>query len=272
MSRRFHFVGGLLRSGSTLLCNILNQNPRFYVSSTSPLPGAVGAVSNVWSRSPEMKGLLIRDREKTLARMSGSLRGLMENWYTHLGADTEVVIDKSRIWNYYAPLINNVWPEAKLVTIVRDLRSIIGSIEKQHCRTAILDEAGDLAGKTVFQRVHALFQKESPLGIALLGMEDLIRRQPKNWVWIRYEDLCAKPDRTLTRLYEALGEPYFEHDLNNIVNVAEDVDELYSLKFPHEGDGPLRSPERQDWKPWISRDLEAEISKFTFYSKFFEYT
>lgn len=269
MSRQFHFVGGLLRSGSTLLCNILNQNPRFYVSSTSPLPGAIGAVSSVWSRSPEIKGLLIRDRAATLDRLSRSLRGLIESWYSHL--ETPIVIDKSRIWNYYAPLIGNVWPDGKIVTIVRDLRSIAASVEKQHCRTAILDEATDLASKTVYQRTNWLFGKDSPMGLALSGMEDLIRRKPANWVWLRYEDLCTHPEEQLRRLYDALGEPYFEHDLENIVNVAEDVDELYSLKFPHEGDGPLRKMETEDWKPWISEDLEAEIEKLTFYNRFFRY-
>ena len=34
---RFHFISGLPRSGSTLLQNILSQNPRFYCSPTSGL-------------------------------------------------------------------------------------------------------------------------------------------------------------------------------------------------------------------------------------------
>lgn len=268
--RRLHFVGGLLRSGSTLLCNILNQNPRFYVSSTSPLPGAVGSVSSVFSRSAEIKGLMVRDRELTLKRMTRSVRSLADAWYSHL-EEPEVIFDKSRAWNYYAPLIHNVWPEAKIITIVRDLRSIVGSVEKQHFNTAILDEAGSLEQKTVFHRVQWLFTKESPLGSALLGLEDLIRRQPKNWHWLKYEDLCNYPGATLRKLYEAIGEPVFEHDLKNVVNVAEDVDEIYNLKFPHQGDGPLRPAEPHDWKEWVHASLEPEITKLSFYYDYFGY-
>ena len=42
--RRFHFISGLPRSGSTLLAAILNQNPRFHAGMTSPLADIMGAV------------------------------------------------------------------------------------------------------------------------------------------------------------------------------------------------------------------------------------
>ncbi len=270
MSKRFHFVGGLLRSGSTLLCNILNQNPRFYVSSTSPLPGSIAAVTATWSRSPEIKGLMVKNRAGTLDRMARGLRGLSEAWYADF--DKEVILDKSRLWNFHAPLISNVWPEAKLITIVRDLRSIAGSIEKQHQRTAILDDAVDLPHKTAYERMSWLFTADAPLGLALMGVEDLIRRQPKNWIALRYEDLCEAPHSVLMKLYKGLGEPIFDHDFKSIVNVAEDVDELYNLKFPHQGDGPLRPFQTQDWEGWISGDIEEQISRFTLYNNWFHKT
>jgi len=35
--KKFHFMGGLPRSGSTFLSSLLNQNPRFDSSSSSPV-------------------------------------------------------------------------------------------------------------------------------------------------------------------------------------------------------------------------------------------
>jgi len=272
MSKRIHFIGGLLRSGSTLTCNILNQNPRFYVSSTSPLVSAVGSVSSAWSSSAEIKGLLIKDRQLTVHRMASSMRAIGDAWYGHL-EDAEVVIDKNRAWNYLSPLLEQVWPDAKVVTIVRDLRAIVGSIEKQHARTAILDRAPDLAHRTLWQRVVDHFKPTEPLGAALLGMEDLIRRNPRNWTWVRYEDLCAEPEETLGKIYSALGEEYFDHDFQNVVNVAEDVDELYNLKFPHQGDGPVRTPGGPDeWRPWVPADVEEYVMQFSFYNRAFGYS
>ena len=59
----FNVVCGLPRSGSTLLCNLLNQNPEVYASSTSIVPVILGSTSNIISNSPEFKSLLIRNRK-----------------------------------------------------------------------------------------------------------------------------------------------------------------------------------------------------------------
>ncbi|HEX8778946.1 MAG TPA: sulfotransferase, partial [Rhodanobacter sp.] len=43
-TRKFHFISGLPRSGSTLLAAILKQNPRFRAGMTSPLADIMGVV------------------------------------------------------------------------------------------------------------------------------------------------------------------------------------------------------------------------------------
>lgn len=266
----FHVVGGLPRSGSTLLCNILNQNPRFYVSSTSPLFQSMADLAAATAKSPEIRGMLIRDREGTLNRIQRSMRAYCDAWYGHI--EKEVVIDKCRFWNYSPGFIANLWPQAKVVTIVRDLRSIFASIEKRHQETAFLDDQRGLLGKTLINRSSFMFSAEGPIGSALHGMMDLIRRKPPNWVWIKYEDLCQDPALTLRRIYRAIDAPDFAHDFSNVENVAEDVDEIYLLKFPHEGCGPVRRPDTDEWRKWVSPDIEELIGKeFALYNKTFGY-
>ena len=41
MNKKYYFMGGLPRSGSTLLSTILNQNPRFYSGPSSPVLSAM---------------------------------------------------------------------------------------------------------------------------------------------------------------------------------------------------------------------------------------
>ena len=62
-SKKINVICGLPRSGSTLLCNILNQNPDFHASSTSPLAQTLGALSQFLSTSPEVKSDLYNDRK-----------------------------------------------------------------------------------------------------------------------------------------------------------------------------------------------------------------
>ena len=46
MEKTFHFISGLPRSGSSLLANVLAQNPRFCVSPTSGILDIMFMVRN----------------------------------------------------------------------------------------------------------------------------------------------------------------------------------------------------------------------------------
>ncbi len=53
--KTIHFVAGLPRSGSTLLCNILNQNPKFHATATSGILDIVLAIRNQWENVDTLK-------------------------------------------------------------------------------------------------------------------------------------------------------------------------------------------------------------------------
>jgi len=48
--RKIHFISGLPRSGSTLLTNILLQNPQFQTTATSSLLDFLLQVRDNWSK------------------------------------------------------------------------------------------------------------------------------------------------------------------------------------------------------------------------------
>ena len=51
MEKRIYFLAGLPRSGSTLLANILAQNPQIYVTPTSGIVDMLVQVRNSWDRN-----------------------------------------------------------------------------------------------------------------------------------------------------------------------------------------------------------------------------
>ena len=55
MEKKYHFITGLPRSGSTLLTSILNQNPRFHSSITDPLATFVKGMLDTLQNEPGMK-------------------------------------------------------------------------------------------------------------------------------------------------------------------------------------------------------------------------
>ena len=85
-ARKFHFISGMPRSGSTLLAAILNQNPRFRSGMTSPLADIMGVVMAETSSKNDFS-FDVSDEQRVAV-----LRGLVENFYAGQ-ADAGVVFD-----------------------------------------------------------------------------------------------------------------------------------------------------------------------------------
>ena len=63
--KAFHVICGLPFCGSTLVSNILAQNPAFRVLHTSPLPALVHNLGIGITNVPEIKGMLQKSERKT---------------------------------------------------------------------------------------------------------------------------------------------------------------------------------------------------------------
>jgi sulfotransferase len=268
---KFNVVTGLPRSGSTLLCNILNQNPRCYASSTSPLPGFLSGLIHAWSSSIEVKSLLHEHKDETENRIRACAEGLVNNWYSH--KDEELIFDKSRLWTTSSLMLKSLYPNAKLIVCVRSLIDVFASIEKQYTKNPLLDDATNPTDKTIYTRADTMFSSDGLIGGPIIGIEDLIRRDPDGVIFIMYESLVRQPDMIMEKLYAQLNEPLYDHDFDNVENTAEDPDGFYLHKFPHEGSGKVQPPAGDEWKRFISRDLASTITgRFPDYCKYFNYT
>lgn len=263
---KLHAIGGLPRSGSTLLCNILNQNPRFHASSTSCMASTIKTLSNLWSKSSEVKSDLINNTASTEERLLRTSRGVVESWYEDKSA--EVVFDKGRLWNHMPLVLKHVAPESHLFVCVRDLREVFASIEKQHNKNPVLDESGFTCA-TVFNRVDSLFAPNGLVGQAINGVEDLCRRQLPYVHFIEFRTLVRDPHSILRAIYTAIGEEEFKHDFDNVENTADDVDGLYLNKFPHKGEGKVAVP-LEHWSNYVPQDIAKLItSKFPVFNSAF---
>ena len=268
---RFHVVTGLPRSGSTLLCNVLNQNPKFYASSTSPLPAFLNTLVHTWSNSVEVKGLLDKQPEETEERLKATAKGLIDNWYASF-RNEDVIFDKSRAWSASSLLLKKVYPEAKIIVCVRNLVNVFASVEKQHRRNPLLDDATSPIEKTVYSRADGMFSPDGLIGAPIIGIEDLIRRAPDGVIYVQYESFSREPAMIMERLYTELEEEVYDHDFDNVKNVAEDPDGFYLHKYPHKGEGKISPCNLEEWKDYISVDLAMTIkNRFPDYNNFFGY-
>ena len=259
-----NIIMGLPRSGSTLLCNILAQNPAFRVEHTNPLPSLIRGMINIWSNSPDIKGgLLPERREETEAKLLRCSRAFCDAWNN----TDKIVFNKSRGWALNLLALKEIYPDAKIIVLVRDLREIFASFEKQHRKNPLLE---DYPVREITQRAVNMFSDEGMIGGPLKGVEDILNRKQEVH-WVKYEDFVRHPMESMERMYCYLDQPSFDHDFEEVVNTATDPDHLYLHKFPHNGEGPVK-PRPPGWPKIMSRNLASSIMNgFPWFNEKFGY-
>jgi sulfotransferase len=267
---KFNVIGGTPRSGSTLLCNLLNQNPSFFASSTSAVPNLVGSMVGTWSNSIEIKNELNLDRVATEEKCTRSVRAFIEAWYKIPGK--EVIFDKSRAWNYNALMFGDIAPEGKMIICVRDPRAVFASCEKQHRKNPLFDDSVNARGRTLAGRADIFFGEAGLIGGPMRGVEDLIRRKPKDVIFVRYENFIANPKAVMDDLHQQLGLETFAYDFDNVKDTSNDPDGFYLWKFPHEGSGSIKQQDTSSWRSLVSEDIAKGIIKmFPIFTSTFNY-
>ena len=252
--KQFHAVAGLMRSGSTLLCNVLNQNPDFHASDTSRLSEDVSALSAAWSSSPEVKSALINSREGTEARMLSALRGLIDGWYS--GRDEGVVFDKGRGWIVHLDRLASLYPETRVLCCVRDLRDVIASVTRRQREFPVLDGQQSM---TLIERVADLMTPQGMVGGPLRHIEDRLLRESDNLYMVVFEKFVQDPERELRKIYGELKIDWWSgHDFDDVVDCSTDVDGLYLNKFPHGGSGKVRPPDRR-WQDDVPEAVAQQV-------------
>lgn len=215
--QQLHMCGGLPRSGSTILMNILQQNPRIFTTGTCALPDLIHQHVLIKSRYREIfQAMSIKQADQA---MYGFVMQGTKGWFEAL-TNKPIVISKNRAWSN----IFYLYKQSKYICMVRDLRDIAESFEKVNDRTLALHAYGDQGVFTPAMHEHEKFKHyfneanafSVPLTTEIPRLMELFKKDRTKVMFIRYEDFTTDPVHMLKKLYQFLGEPYVEHDLQHI--------------------------------------------------------
>ncbi len=245
MQNGLHFISGLPRSGSTLLAAILRQNPRFHAGMSSPVGSLFLALQGAMSRRNEAAVFIDDNQKREL------LKGIFDSYY-HAIHPQQIVFDTNRAWCSKLPTLVPLFPQAKVICCVRHVPWIMDSIER-----LIRENAFELSGifgfeslNTVYTRVNRLAVSDGLVGFALDALREAFwSEHADRLILIGYEALTQKPEHTLRTLYEFLGEPWFEHDFDNVEFEAEQFDLALGTPNLHRVRRKVESIERQSVLP-----------------------
>lgn len=270
MSDKIFFVAGTPRSGSTLLMNILGQNPAHYVTPTSGLVNMMSVVMNHWHGNQWFKAEGIKNVKPRIQNM---LAGMLSNYFGEELDQGKVVFDKNREWPFYIRNLEEILNEpVKVIILIRDVRSIVASFEKLYQNRGIeyhyqfMNDDAWLATHTIEGRARMLLAPSGVIGSAINTTRDAIRiykdHKPARLVRVSYEMLVHEPQQTLEKLHDALGLPKFEYDIEHVDQITHEDDmtfhgmDLHTIK-------PKIEARPRDWScltPQMIEELGKEFA------------
>jgi sulfotransferase len=238
--KKYAFMSGLPRSGSTLLASILNQNPEVHSSPNSPICGMMWhleqsiIVSEPWTAYPKPDVL------------PGVVRGVLEAFYAD--TDCQLVIDKNREWampQNFELLQRNMPYEPRIIVTVRSIVEILASfinlVHENEGRVSFIDKEIEANKSAHFYkhpdevRCSSLMRPQGPIDNALYGV--MFACQPENrrfFHFVEYDSLVSNTEEVMNGIYDFLEMDRFKHDFSSIQNKFHENDAVYGLKGMHD--------------------------------------
>jgi len=260
------------RAGSTLLQNILAQNPDFYVTPTSGLLELVYGARQSYTKAQEFAA---QDEELMKKGFLAFAAGGMRSYFDAI-TDKPYIVDKSRGWGVHFDLLTLMFgEEPKIICMVRDLRQILSSMEKKYRQNPEkfrpIENHASLSGTNTLKRALYLLQTQ-PLGLALDRILEIHQRGwNKKILFVRFEDFVAQPAEAMQKVYRYLGVPEFTHDFNHIEQATQEDDRVYGLPGLHEIRSKVQ-PIPNDYLDILGRDTVRHVqTQFGWYFQMFGY-
>jgi len=241
-------MAGLPHSGSALLSTILNQNPKFYCGSNSPVIHTMIAIGQsllndeFFNRNP---------KPEQARKIIGSV---LPTFYSD--RQEPIIVDKNSFWTSKIEYIKGYFEiEPKIICPVRDtaeiLTSFISMIRRNpfemNGRVNFIDEMlikMDIP-LTDDNRCEFLASSQGILGKSAESIKEaLMKGDEKSLHFVEYNDLTSNPQDTVEKIYDFLDEEYYIHSFDGLENNNEENDiSVYELSDMYKVTDTIQNPE-----------------------------
>jgi len=235
--KKYYFMAGLPRSGSTLLSSILNQNPRFYSGPSTPVLSLMHTVEEHLQTNELYKSF------PKHVQASQLISNIINHYYSDI--KKPIVIDKNRAWPARIPYIEvYLEKKAKILCPVRDMDEILTSIIMMIRRNSYKEnfEKLNFIDSNVVKHDMIINDdnrcKSFLNGIITDTLNCFEYAKNNNFLdrlyFVEYKDLVENPEQTMKKVYDFLEEEYFNHTFQNLENINRENDfEVYGFSDMH---------------------------------------
>lgn len=191
------FVVGSPRSGTTLMCQMIDAHPRIFAPywETGLFVRFADMMTNhlAWIFKEHRASFPLK-RQEVVDWIRESVQALFARFAAACGKSRWA--EKTPAHVFHVDLIHEVFPDAQFVHMIRNGRDVVRSLQNMSwAPRRIRWSVRRWADSVRAGRAHGA------------------RLPPGLYTEVRYEDLVAQPEGTLRRLCDFLGEPYAEQML-----------------------------------------------------------
>ena len=231
------FLGGLPRSGTTLVGSILNQNPQIYCSEESDLLQILYTINNTVTNLPASSTGLRSNAYKNL------INNFAKSFYQDI--NKPIIIDKNSAWGgpYNFSLASQLTENIKIISPIRPIVEILASfiaLARKNPNSNFIDKSminNDFWAYHYLPiddaRCEWLMRSGGEIDKAFLSIAQA-KSYPKNFHIFWYEDIVKHPQKTFNDIYKFLDIPSYKHNFNNIfVNEKSNDASAYGMSDLH---------------------------------------
>ena len=165
------------------------------------------------------------------------IRDMFDSFYKN---DREVCFNTNRGWTADTSLLKNLFPNFKMIVCLRDVPWILDSFEQLNAKNPYTikplyhhQELGN-----VHDRCRILMGEMPNFGGYVHGplinvQQSMFCNEISHICYVEYDTLVQNPKAAMQQIYQFLGEPWYEHDFDNVEDSYDEFDEQAKIVGLH---------------------------------------
>ena len=209
-SKQLFFLVAQPRSGNTLFTSIINQNPEIVCTPNSITLEIMKDVfllkqTDVFLNYPDHKSL------------DNVLDVVYDNYYKNWSQP--IIIDRGPVMTpgNFALMQKHFKRSFKCIVLLRDVMDVLASYMKWYTENPdAFPNRFNL--KNDEEKLGMIMNKDGAVAKDLEAIKNAFN-YPDICHFVKYDDLVARPDEEIKKIYKFIGKPYFNHKFDNLQQV-----------------------------------------------------
>lgn len=241
-----------------MLSGILRQNPGYHANMSSPVGPLVNSILEQIGAGSEFYSFFDEAKRKKMCD------SIFDAYYDD-GQEKDVIFDTNRMWSARLHQLVELFDDFKVICLVRNPAWVMDSFEQIY-RKNPFNYSRMFASQnrgTVYSRCESMING-GVVGAAWMALKEAYYGEYSDkLLLIDYDLLAMHPEKTMSLLYEFIGEPKFNHDFDNVEFSHDEFDYTLGVKGLHT---VKRKVEYKRRRTILPPDLFQKYSEMAFWT------